>query len=768
MLQYVRLIQEIGQFEQVSSAAQIELSPLSLIYAENGRGKTTLVSVFRSLQSGDPAPITERRRLSATRESQVALSFTDEAAAVVFQNAAWTSQKANIAIFDEQFVTDNVYSGLVVQSSQRQALHELIVGAQGVALLKTLQDEVAKIELHNQQIRQLGAAIPRRALRGLEVDEFCSLPVIDGISEKIDESKKAVAAAEQQTSITKMTGFSEIEVPIVPEEAVANLLGERLQTLASAAERKVRSHLAKLGPEGEAWAAQGLHLQQDHYDTLQDACPFCAQALNASSIFGLYQDYFSTSYNELKSKVERWVQRLEAISGASALDKVKRDFVANETKQLFWREFLEVELPVLELDRVLTFADRAYQLLMAQLKMKLENPLEPIELSIETMAAIRQLVTEHEAINGYNEAAKSFNQRIEAVKEAAKNANAETLKNDLARLEAARDRRDPKIDTQCSTYLDEKGAKQATELRRDAARAALDAYRQNIFPAFQEAINIYLRRLNANFRIDQIQSQQSRAGATCVYNVVIDNQPGHPIPVTAATTGEPSFKTVLSTGDRNTLALAVFLASINQDPQKADKIVIIDDPINSLDEHRALATVTEIRRLVTEVSQVIVLSHNRPIVCHLWESPGQVGRTAVEVARSVNGSTLREWDVSSHGVTEHDKRHAKLREYLIAQPPNSREVAEAIRPTLEAFLRVAYPEACPPGTLLGRFREICRQRVGTATEILSQADITELQELADYGNRFHHDTNPAWQAENINDAELLNFVRRTINFTKRA
>jgi len=72
----------------------------------------------------------------------------------------------------------------------------------------------------------------------------------------------------------------------------------------------------------------------------------------------------------------------------------------------------------------------------------------------------------------------------------------------------------------------------------------------------------------------------------------------------------PAFRNTLSSGDRNTLALAFFFASLDQDPQLAQKIVVIDDPMTSLDEHRALTTVQEMRRLVPRVSQVIVLSHS--------------------------------------------------------------------------------------------------------------------------------------------------------------
>lgn len=105
-----------------------------------------------------------------------------------------------------------------------------------------------------------------------------------------------------------------------------------------------------------------------------------------------------------------------------------------------------------------------------------------------------------------------------------------------------------------------------------------------------------------------------------------------------------------------------------------------------------------------------------------------------------------------------------LREYVAASTPNNREVARAIRPHIEAFLRVACPEHFPPGTLLGPFRNLCQQRLGTAQQILGAGDTQELSDLVEYANRFHHDTNPAWETEIINDAELLGFVTRALRF----
>jgi hypothetical protein len=94
-------------------------------------------------------------------------------------------------------------------------------------------------------------------------------------------------------------------------------------------------------------------------------------------------------------------------------------------------------------------------------------------------------------------------------------------------------------------------------------------------------------------------------------------------------------------------------------------------------------------------------------------------------------------------------------------------VAAALRLILESFMRVAYPNDFPPGTLLGPFLGICDQRKGTPTEILSAADITELRDVLEYVNKFHHDTNPAWETEIINDQMLLQFAERTLKFAKR-
>jgi hypothetical protein len=57
--------------------------------------------------------------------------------------------------------------------------------------------------------------------------------------------------------------------------------------------------------------------------------------------------------------------------------------------------------------------------------------------------------------------------------------------------------------------------------------------------------------------------------------------------------------------------------------------------------------------------------------------------------------------------------------------------------------------------------------MGTVTELLNNDDLLELEELKEYANRFHHDTNAAAASHPINDAELVAFGKRVLDFSRR-
>lgn len=125
MVRRIRLIRKIGNFDSVDTGTQICLGQLVLVYGENGRGKTTLAAVFRSLASGEATPILERQRLSTDEECHVVLDCDGEPPTAVFQDGQWNRKLHELAVFDDAFVDQNVHSGLSVESKHRKNLSTL-------------------------------------------------------------------------------------------------------------------------------------------------------------------------------------------------------------------------------------------------------------------------------------------------------------------------------------------------------------------------------------------------------------------------------------------------------------------------------------------------------------------------------------------------------------------------------------------------------------------------------------------------------------------
>lgn len=767
MIHRLQLLRNIGQFDSVDTGANIPLARLTFIYSENGRGKTTLAAVLRSLATGDCIPIMERRRLAAVCPPHVVLECRGGPPAAVFKNNAWNRTLSDIVIFDDVFIDQNIYSGLVVQSHHRQNLHELILGTKAMILSKRLQDLVKVIEDHNKELRAKERAIPASTRGPFTVNEYCNLPPQPDVDQRILEAERALAAGQEKDAICQKPFFTSLSLPEFDLADVERLLQKDLPALDSTSLIQIQEHFEKLGKDGEAWVSDGMtRIPQDEGDAVTPVCPFCAQDLQGSTVLRHYRAYFSNEYTGLKSKLSDALGRIDQAHGGDAsavFERVVR--ITGELRQ-FWSRFCEVTEFTLDTAEIVRDWRSARDAVLEQLSTKQAAPLERMRLSAETRALVKSYQNHRVAIASINKQLQDDNLAIGVVKEQATDANLAVLSNDLARCRAIKARHIPEIAALCDNYVQELNAKSETEHKRDQARADLDQHRKNVFPGFQSTINQYLLKFNAGFRLDSVNYANTRGGPTCIYDVIINKTPV-PIRNVDFATGEPAFRNTLSAGDRNTLALAFFFASLDQDADLASKVIVIDDPISSLDEHRALTTVQEIRRLAERAAQVIVLSHNKAFLCRLWEGADSTMRAALKIVRDSAGSTLRLWDVSQDSITEHDRRHTLLRDYFTINIGDVREVARAIRPHLESFLRVACPENFRPGTLLGPFLNLCDQRHGTSQEMLENDAIQELRAIVDYANGFHHDTNPAWETQSINEGELMGFVERTLKFARR-
>ena len=111
MLKAIKVIKNVGRFSGTVGDS-LPFSRLTLVYAGNGKGKSTIAAILRSLGSGDPKTILERHRLSSDEPPRVVVDLGEPA---VFADDKWSESEPKIRVFDDQFVDENVHSGLAVE-----------------------------------------------------------------------------------------------------------------------------------------------------------------------------------------------------------------------------------------------------------------------------------------------------------------------------------------------------------------------------------------------------------------------------------------------------------------------------------------------------------------------------------------------------------------------------------------------------------------------------------------------------------------------------
>lgn len=135
-LRQIKHIGSVGRFRACGAEGDVTFKKFTLIFAENGRGKTTLCSILRSLQTNDPDIVVGRTTLGSAKEPNVVINFEDGSTAL-FKGGAWNKPNDQLRIFDAQYVAENVYFGDEIGTDQRRNLCRVMLGKAGVDLANT-------------------------------------------------------------------------------------------------------------------------------------------------------------------------------------------------------------------------------------------------------------------------------------------------------------------------------------------------------------------------------------------------------------------------------------------------------------------------------------------------------------------------------------------------------------------------------------------------------------------------------------------------------
>jgi len=761
MLEKIVQIKNIGRFLDYAAKGDVTFRKLTLIYAENGRGKTTLCAVLRSLQSGRSEFISERKTLGATEAPFVHIRLNN--ADYKFEGNAWTNSHPDILIFDAVFVNENVYSGEYVEHEHKKNLYRVIVGAQGVQLAKQIEELDGQIRDVNTDLREKKESISKHVPPGIEFDDYLQwqpLPDIEAqIRQKTEELSNQQRAAAKAGEIQAKGLFVQLQLPSLPSD-FSGVLSKQLTDIVTDAEGKVREQIARhqMEHQGESWLSQGLAYVKD------DRCPFCGQGMQASELFAAYRLYFSAAYRDLKQEVAQLAQRVNSAIGEAALSSVQQAIANNAAILEFWRQFTAVDLPDISFPDIQQKYATLREKCLKLAGRKHESPTEPVTLDADFTTALKEVDALRTAADRYNAAVDAANSRVNEQKVAARSQpEIMPVKNELAQLEARKKRFEPEIAKACQAYEDAVAKKELLEKQKEQVRQHLDQYCEDIIRTYEQSINECLDHFHTGFRITNTRHLYRGGTPSSHYQIEI-NSKALDLGDARTPAGTPCFKTALSSGDRSALALAFFLAVLKHDSDIGRKIVVFDDPFTSLDLFRRTSTQQLIQRLLNMAQQVIVLSHEAHFLKLLYdECPSATTNTkTLRMSKAGNATVIGEWDIEAEVLSSYEKDYRTLHAFYVERTGDPRAVARAIRPFLEGLLRTRFPGHFQPNEWLGDF--IAKIRAADETSGLQQAkaDLTELEAINDYSKRYHHQQDPNADIESINDDELHGYVKRTL------
>lgn len=763
MLERIICIDNVGVFK--SGVQKVShLKKLTLIYADNARGKSTLSSVMLACAYGDAKELQSRKTVGATADQKVVLRFSPPGTPsfnAEFSAIGWSGAKPNLHVFNQTFVERNIYAQGDVLPEQRESLLNLALGQAAVAE-RARYDQLGTVQKEcSAKVAAAEAALA--GYRGEQsADQFIKLEPLNDVDAQLETLDKEINEARASSRIASRSSFRTIPTPSFDLSSFEEVLVSSFSSLAIKAEQEAKAHFAKHnGTETERWVAQGLRHKPE------EECPFCGQKTATVDLLKSYKEYFDGAYTTHLSRVANLQLEVNFQVGDRQLNQWVGTLHTNLSVAELWSESLELKkLPTLDLKKANTTLDIAMTTLNGLVQAKLSAPHQTLDVSVleATKAALSNLIEDNKK---YNEAVEALNQKITAYKLKLAAPNVPELEVKRKGLLIRKSRYEPDSVKQVEEYKKAREDYKAAEKAKDAARAELNKVMSETLSRFQLAINDWLTKFAAPFRIENLAPTYVGGPARSEYVLKVR---GTAVKVGPGGGGDMSFHAALSEGDKRTLAFAFFLAKLFADPNKAGAVVVLDDVFTSLDKHRRHNTIEAILRQLTDCAQVIALGHDAHFLRELKKRA-----TKKNLAESVELALQRDaqdfsyldgtFDLEDYCSSEYYKHYALVERYIAAEPGVDRlEVAKALRLLVEGHLHRCFPKKFKEGQTVGDMLELVRSATAPNPLVRLQTLRVDLVNFNDFASAFHHDTSGGYPRNEVTDAELLVFARGALGF----
>jgi wobble nucleotide-excising tRNase len=579
MLKRFTRIRNYRVFTNFAWPAALPLFPrYNLIYGWNGSGKTTISTILRAMQN-------------STAITNADIEVDIDGHGVACHNFGATPMPA-IKVFDRHFVSATVFEA-GGQFSPIYVLGEDSVEKQ--QRVEVLRKELAQAleDIRNRQVEKDGA---ERYL-----DDFC---ISQGklIRELLNTSgqgtynsydkgrfkRRAEAFTAESAKATLLSDDQKNELKSLkdtaPKESLHPLsitvpdpvkLRERAeQELSRSIVAQVIEELAS-APDIAAWVQRGLALHQG--ENASDTCRFCGQELPRDRIAEL-ENHFSDDFRTAQATLKEFIQSLSDTAARLQGQSFHND------AELYGDLVAEYKAAIQQVKAATALFVQFLTQLREALWLKQANPLTRPQLkdylaSVD-VAKLSEFPTSIANMNAilarHNKQTENFSEAVEAVR----------LKLELALVAEAY----PEFVSRRQAVLDATARLRDAQLLEPKLRQEIDAIEKDIVEHRRP-----VAELNAELGDYLGRSELKLEFKDTGYAIT--------------RTGQPASD--LSEGEKTAIAFLYFLKSLKDKSFKlAESIVVIDDPVSSLDANSLFCAFGFMRDRTQQAGQLFILTHN--------------------------------------------------------------------------------------------------------------------------------------------------------------
>ncbi|MFD2340676.1 AAA family ATPase [Clavibacter michiganensis subsp. tessellarius] len=705
--------------------------------------------------------IEERVTIDASVQPAVSLQFGSNLR-VEYVQGVWSQRRPEVKVYDSTFVTRNIHSGTEITAEHRKNLLDFALGDSAVAAREVEADAAKKQQEATAAIRELSTELQARSTP-MPLAVFRALPEVQDFDVKAKMLQKRLDEASRLEVIRSQPLPAALTEPKVDIDGVFETLFTTLDEVHAEAETAVAAHVERLDDTSAIdWIARGQAYPADEF------CPFCGQSTEHVSLIAMYKSHFNQAFKALRAEIDRKTTSFVDITAPTTLENIQRHRILVNERIDLWSPLVQLSRVGADLDELAsTSLENLRELILSLLSRKALAPSDRVGTQGDKEEANRLWSQVLKVVSDMNEMTIAHVASITTYLETLGKEDVTRVREELSQMERAKLRHSQDIKTLFTSLAQAEVNLTEAERERKDARATLSQLMATTLASYRVAINGHLGRLGAAFAIDEFKTNYLGGKARTDYGITLRGE------AIKAAGGLPSFATALSEGDKRTMAFAFFVSSMLADPGIADNIVVVDDPMSSLDRSRRQYTINILVKIAAACNQLIVLAHDAEFLRDLQRALESDIRNramkSVQIQRVADDySEFAPVDLERECESEYYTNYRSVNDFVAGRSTDPRSAATALRPVVEGFLHRRYPGALVHGGTLGGVIHQIDIAQTPSVLVHAKSDVVELRELNDFASQFHHDTNPDASTAPANAQEIATYGQRVLDLVHGA